>query len=110
MKHARVTQPGAALGIILSALSLIGCSSGEKTAAPAASPTVGKANVDGARIESADSEPGSWMSHGRTYSEQRYSPLAKINKENVGTLGLAWYRRPGHRCAARKPRRWWSMA
>ena len=31
------------------------------------------------------------MSHGRTYSEQRYSPLTSINKENVGTLGLAWY-------------------
>jgi alcohol dehydrogenase (cytochrome c)/quinohemoprotein ethanol dehydrogenase len=31
------------------------------------------------------------MSHGRTYSEQRYSPLAKINKDNVGQLGLAWF-------------------
>ena len=35
--------------------------------------------------------PGSWMSHGRTYSEQRFSPLAKINKDNVGQLGLAWF-------------------
>ena len=30
------------------------------------------------------------MSHGRTYSEQRYSPLAQVNAENVGKLGLAW--------------------
>ncbi|MGQ0530744.1 MAG: PQQ-dependent dehydrogenase, methanol/ethanol family [Panacagrimonas sp.] len=48
------------------------------------------ANVDGARIIAADSEPGSWLSHGRTYDEQRYSPLKKVSTENVGKLGLAW--------------------
>ena len=47
-------------------------------------------NVDGARIAGADSEPGSWLTHGRTYSEQRYSPLADINVANVGELGLTW--------------------
>ena len=47
--------------------------------------------VDGARIQGADREPGNWLSHGRTYSEQRYSPLEKINRENVGKLGLGWY-------------------
>ena len=31
-----------------------------------------------------------WLSHGRTYSEQRHSPLAKINSENVSELGLHW--------------------
>lgn len=30
------------------------------------------------------------MSYGRTYSEQRFSPLKKVNTENVGELGLAW--------------------
>ena len=50
----------------------------------------GVAQVDGARIQAADREPGNWMSTGRTYDEQRYSPLAKIDKENVGQLGLAW--------------------
>ncbi len=56
-----------------------------------ATPTAAMAaNVDGNRIINADSEPGSWMSHGRTYSEQRFSPLAKINKDNIGKLGLAW--------------------
>jgi PQQ-dependent dehydrogenase (methanol/ethanol family) len=38
----------------------------------------------------ADSEPGSWMSYGRTYSEQRFSPLDAINTETVDELGLAW--------------------
>ena len=32
------------------------------------------ARVDGARIQNADREPGNWMSYGRTYDEQRYSP------------------------------------
>ena len=31
------------------------------------------------------------MSHGRTYSEQRYSPLKQINDKNAAQLGLAWY-------------------
>ncbi len=30
-------------------------------------------------------------SHGRTYDEQRFSPLDSINAGNVGQLGLAWY-------------------
>src|SRR5262245_22677069 len=48
------------------------------------------ADVDGTRIVGADQEPGNWMSHGRTYSEQRYSPLKAINDGNVKELGLAW--------------------
>ncbi len=47
-------------------------------------------SVDQARIENADSEPGNWLSYGRTYSEQRYSPLTRIDSENVGKLGVAW--------------------
>ncbi len=47
-------------------------------------------NLDGARIVDADSEPQNWLAHGRTYGEQRYSPLDKINAGNVKDLGLAW--------------------
>jgi quinohemoprotein ethanol dehydrogenase len=50
----------------------------------------GAATVDGARIAGADSEPQNWLSHGRTYDEQRYSPLRQINTGNVEQLGLAW--------------------
>jgi len=49
------------------------------------------AAVDAQRLAEADAEPGNWMSHGRTYSEQRFSPLQSINADNVGSLGLAWY-------------------
>lgn len=31
-----------------------------------------------------------WLSYGRNYSEQRYSPLTQVNAENIGKLGLAW--------------------
>lgn len=42
----------------------------------------------GARIEAAaDAE---WLSHGRDYGEQRFSPLASINTENAKSLGLDW--------------------
>ena len=29
--------------------------------------------------------------YGRTYDEQRYSPLDQITSENIDRLGLAWY-------------------
>ncbi|MGZ6016409.1 MAG: PQQ-dependent dehydrogenase, methanol/ethanol family [Phenylobacterium sp.] len=66
---------------------------GGATAATSKSATrpKGSAAVDTARQLAADQEPGTWMSAGRTYSEQRYSPLTGINKANVGKLGLAWY-------------------
>lgn len=47
-------------------------------------------DVDAARIIEADEEPGAWMSTGRTYSEQRFSPLTRINQRNVSELGLVW--------------------
>ncbi|MGQ0647015.1 MAG: PQQ-dependent dehydrogenase, methanol/ethanol family, partial [Gemmatimonadaceae bacterium] len=46
--------------------------------------------VETRRIINADSEPGSWLTHGRTYSEQRFSPLTAIDTGNVASLGLAW--------------------
>src|SRR6478609_6185272 len=47
--------------------------------------------VDAQRIVNADKEPGQWLSPGRTYDEQRFSPLTQINVANVGRLGLAWF-------------------
>src|SRR5262249_26394401 len=53
--------------------------------------------LDGPRILDADTEPQNWLTHGRTYSEQRFSPLAKINATNVGRLGLIWQHDIGSR-------------
>ena len=49
------------------------------------------ADVNESRIINADREPGNWMTYGRTYDEQRFSPLKQINDENASQLGLAWY-------------------
>ncbi len=47
--------------------------------------------VDGDAIRNAASRPGDWLTHGRTYDEQRHSPLTSIDADNVDGLGLAWY-------------------
>src|SRR5216684_7430929 len=49
------------------------------------------ANVDATRITKADQDPANWMTYGRTYSEQRFSPLVRIKVDNAKQLGLAWY-------------------
>ncbi|MBZ5627498.1 MAG: PQQ-dependent dehydrogenase, methanol/ethanol family [Acidobacteriia bacterium] len=69
-----------------------GCRSRDGARSKAAGAEAGgkAANVDGLRIRNADQEPGNWMTHGRTYNEQRFSPLKQINYQNVGQLGLAW--------------------
>jgi quinohemoprotein ethanol dehydrogenase len=54
-------------------------------AAPAA------AAVDDARLLQGTNDPNLWAHYGGSYNEQRYSPLAAINTENAGQLGLAWY-------------------
>jgi quinohemoprotein ethanol dehydrogenase len=53
--------------------------------------TVKPADVNESRIINADREPGNWMTYGRTYGEQRFSPLNQINDQNVSQLGLAWF-------------------
>jgi quinohemoprotein ethanol dehydrogenase len=35
--------------------------------------------------------PGEWLSYGRDYGEQRFSPLTGITDGNVSELGLAWF-------------------
>ncbi|HWK55133.1 MAG TPA: PQQ-dependent dehydrogenase, methanol/ethanol family [Hyphomicrobiales bacterium] len=51
----------------------------------------GPAAVDTTRLLGADAEPEQWMSTGRSYDEQHYSPLDAIDRDNVARLGLAWY-------------------
>jgi len=48
------------------------------------------AEVDDARLRAADKENEAWLTHGRTYAEQRYSPLDQINESNVENLIPAW--------------------
>ena len=44
--------------------------------------------IDAQAIARAGNE--TWLTYGRTYDEQRFSPLRQINAENISQLGLAW--------------------
>ena len=46
--------------------------------------------VDDARLIDADKDSANWLTYGRTYNEQRFSPLRQISDVTVGQLGLAW--------------------
>lgn len=70
----------AATLLMLGVSGLAGCgSNGGKTA-----------QVDDARLLAANEDGANWMSYGRTYDEQRFSPLTDVNDGNVGQLGLEW--------------------
>jgi quinohemoprotein ethanol dehydrogenase len=46
--------------------------------------------VDNNRLLSADETPEDWLSYGRNYQEDRFSPLSQITKSNIDSLGLVW--------------------
>ena len=70
----------AATLLMIGASALTGCgTNGGKTA-----------QVDDARLLAANEDGANWMSYGRTYDEQRFSPLTDVNDSNVGQLGLEW--------------------
>src|SRR6266568_8879071 len=48
------------------------------------------ADVTPDRLVNADKEPQNWLMNHRTYDGQRFSPLARINKDNVKNLKLAY--------------------
>jgi alcohol dehydrogenase (cytochrome c) len=48
------------------------------------------ADVTPERLLNADREPQNWLMNHRTYDGQRYSPLARISRDNVKNLKLAY--------------------
>src|SRR5712671_4926592 len=48
------------------------------------------ADVTPERLLNPDKEPQNWLMNHRTYDGQRFSPLARINKDNVKGLKLAY--------------------
>ena len=54
-----------------------------------ASPAIA-ADVTPERLVNADKEPQNWLMNNRTYDSQRYSPLARINKDTVKGLKIAY--------------------
>jgi quinohemoprotein ethanol dehydrogenase len=47
--------------------------------------------VNDATLRAADADSTNWLTHGRTYNEQRHSPLKQIDESTVSRLGLAWF-------------------
>jgi PQQ-dependent dehydrogenase (methanol/ethanol family) len=82
--------------IVFLAVTMSGCQPDEPEVSVEAQPgpaidETRTAWIDSRRITNADAEPENWLAHGRTSSEQRFSPLQQINESNVGELSLAWY-------------------
>jgi len=48
-------------------------------------------NIDAKKLIGANSNQEEWMTHGRTYSEERFSGLKQINENNVDQLGIEWF-------------------
>jgi len=80
-----------AIGVLcVTTLLILGsgaCSQSRRNGGKPAKP----ADVNESRIVHGDREPGNWMTYGRSYDEQRFSPLNQITDRNVSQLGLAWY-------------------
>jgi len=47
--------------------------------------------VDAKALLAAAGNRADWLTHGRTYDEQRFSPLDQISTRNARDLGLAWF-------------------
>jgi alcohol dehydrogenase (cytochrome c)/quinohemoprotein ethanol dehydrogenase len=65
------------------ALTLAGCG---KAGSDAAS-----GGIDARMLVNANADSADWLTYGRTYDEQRFSPLTQVNADTVKNLGLAWY-------------------
>ena len=63
---------------MVSALAACGTSGGKNAA------------VDDAALLAGSPDGANWLSYGRTYDEQRFSPLTQVSVSNVSQLGLEW--------------------
>lgn len=53
------------------------------------------APVDDLRLRAAGDDPSNWLSYGRDYANQRFSPLTQINRESVARLVPRWLYQTG---------------
>ena len=77
------------LCVFLLAFSILGCRPSSRS-----DPIV---PVTDELLQDAGQDNSSWLTYGRTYQEQRYSPLDQISEESVKRLGLAWSKELGTR-------------
>src|SRR5688572_14641547 len=53
------------------------------------------ADIDDNRLANAGSDTASWLTHGRDYANQRFSPLDRINVDTVKRLVPKWIYQTG---------------
>lgn len=82
--------PAIAACLVLMACSPDSTAPPESVAPVAPAPSAGTIVNDAALANENDRE--NWLAFGRTYSEQRYSPLDQINDSNVSEIGVEWYK------------------
>src|ERR1700735_1339925 len=104
-RHAGASRPAhmAAVGLsfatgVTTAVFLAAC--GNKAAAPAPQASAPQssapaAQVDLARLQNVDKEPGAWLTTGRDAGKTHYSPLDQINRQTAARLGFAWELKTG---------------
>ena len=57
----------------------------------AACDTLSENAIGEERLVNAGDDGANWITYGRDYAEQRFSPLTAISRDNVGELGLTWF-------------------
>ena len=85
--------------LVISTLLITACDNGTPTDAKVtdtsetntAVSSAQKTNVNVNTMGAAATNTSDWLSYGRTYDEQRYSPENKINQKNIDKLGLTWF-------------------
>ncbi|WP_337190158.1 PQQ-dependent dehydrogenase, methanol/ethanol family [Alteraurantiacibacter aestuarii] len=85
--------------MLAACLALLGCVAADAPVGSTAGMVGASTAVDGPTVVNGQSlrninapaNIGDWMSHGRGWSEDRFSPLTQINDGNVSQLGLAWF-------------------
>ena len=69
----------AALAVLAATGTLAGCKE-----------SMSEAGINAQRLLDAQGDGANWITYGRNYEEQRFSPLDQVNADNVSQLGLAW--------------------
>lgn len=69
----------AALAVLAATGTLAGCKE-----------AMSAAGINAQRLIEAQADGANWITYGRNYEEQRFSPLDAVNTGNVDQLGLAW--------------------
>lgn len=88
-KRDRVFSRFACVSVLSTALSCVAVPVG--AAEPASPPSA----IDDRRLLTADQDANNWLHTGRTYANQRFSPLKSINRSNVKRLRPAWIHKTG---------------